>query len=201
MEDRRLWGMMQDYLDERGLDFPLAVENGWFPSSAAGDSWHRIVIPATNSRGMCFWQARAMSPKADKRYQSPHVPRMDSVIQVWPWTEALTDVVLVEGPMDALACAGVGYRGIAMMGATPSREVLDYLAVLCEGANILFVADRDAISEAQRVIRELSRRGRHITLLDPYPYKDIAAAPQDMRTTILESHFNHRGNHDGKRAH
>ena len=68
------WDSFHSYLQERGLSSSVAMVNGWYPSLEAGDSEKRIVMPATNSSGMAYWQARAIEKDVEPRYQSPPVP-------------------------------------------------------------------------------------------------------------------------------
>lgn len=108
---------MESYLTLRGLDYKTARHNGWYASLNAGDEHPRIVMPATNSCGLNFWQARAIDRGVEPRYQSPSVPRGDSVIQVYPLCKNWLPVLVVaEGPMDVLAAASCGIRGVALLG-------------------------------------------------------------------------------------
>ena len=55
--------------------------------------------------------------------------------------------VIVEGPMDALAAAGEGYYGFALMGNTPPPEVLNHVIALCTARGIVgavVVPDHDS---------------------------------------------------------
>ena len=118
---------MQHYLESRCLSFNLAVENGWYPSTVAGDIWGRIVIPATSKiPGNYYWQARAIQKGIEPRYQSPCASRGDAIVVVWPGQRVTRRQVgcVVEGPMDALAAAGVGCVGIALMGVMPPEAAL-----------------------------------------------------------------------------
>ncbi|MCI0561510.1 MAG: toprim domain-containing protein, partial [Nitrososphaera sp.] len=149
--DHRLWPKMKEYLASRELDFDLAKSNGWYPSHDAGDLFPRIVIPAMNKAGRSYWQARDMSGKAMKRYQSPKVPRGDSIIQTWPANKMhYRSFAIVEGPMDALAAAQTGLPGISLMGCNPTEETFKYLVNVLEGLSefCFVIQDRDATQEA-----------------------------------------------------
>ena len=96
------------YLKERGLSWDLAEENGWYPSRNAMDSFLRIVIPAlTTVKDHIYWQARAVSKNVHIRYQTPRGPRHGALVRVraLPDDEHTCEVVIVEGPLDALAVA------------------------------------------------------------------------------------------------
>src|SRR5437899_1821018 len=92
------------YLYERNLDPFLAEENGWYPSRKAADHDLRIVIPAVvRIPKQVYWQARAIG-SSHIRYQSPRGPREGALIYIAAeQTEPSNKVVVVEGPMDALA--------------------------------------------------------------------------------------------------
>lgn len=182
-----LWPMMQTYLKSRELDFECAKANLWYPSSTAGDGVNRIVMPATNLRGCAYWQARAMG-KEEPRYQSPSVPRSDSVIQVYPLnTDWLPMLIISEGPMDALAAATHGIRAIALMGLSPTDDTLATVKTFMEDVkHTMFFADRDALPETVELLRRCLKLNIHFTISSPEPYKDLAAIPKSKRNSILQ---------------
>ncbi len=187
----------REYLETRGLSWALAVQNGWYPSQHAGDWLTRIVIPALSSTpGHAYWQARAISPAAFIRYQSPKGPRLDAVIVVNPLPQPCAAAlkwepvtVLVEGPMDALAVAECGLVGIALMGATPGPTVLRSLYNRFKYGTAVFVMpDRDAVPEGQQTrlhLASLGKATRLINLADWTDKKDFASLPYATRRVIL----------------
>lgn len=190
-EDKYLWHRFEAYLRERGLNHALAKANRWYPSTTAGDNLPRIVIPCTNSMGVGFWQARAMVV-TEKRYQSPPVARGDSVVVVWPEPPCgayvdPTAMVVVEGPMCALAAAGEGCVGVAMMGSTPPPMVLNFISTLASNLPILVVGDSDALTEAARVAGGLAIRGRKTKAVMLYGAKDLAELPKEQRERYLRT--------------
>ena len=122
--DLRQSALMYCYLSDRDLDYELAVSNGWYPTVAKGP---RVVIPCINSAKFNYWQARTLLDHP-LRYDSPPIPRKDSVVMLWPREcgEHKT-VVITEGPMDALAAAEF-LPAIALMGGMPSQEVMSFVA-------------------------------------------------------------------------
>jgi hypothetical protein len=176
--------MMARYLYQRRLDYQLAVTNFWYGSYKAGDDSPRIVIPATSKiPGNVFWQARAMDDNP-KRWQSPHAPRGDAVIVVWP-TDRPTLSAVVEGPMDALAAAGAGVLGVALMGATPSQEALVLTATMIHGTICTVVADQDALQAAARWTAFLANVGVRVRMTYSAAYKDLADTPPAERLGVL----------------
>lgn len=188
-------GNAQDYLKERSLDSDLAKANGWFFSCNAGDEFPRIVIPAmTHKAGHVYWQARDVSGKAFIRYQSPKGPRHEALVKVMPYEMyQCPGIVVVEGPMDALAAAGAGYVGYALMGVQPSKATLMHLALLIEDTkdlDTLVLLDRDSGPHAMKVALFLASQGYHaVTGNLPGPEKDLAACPTSKREKFLSKSF------------
>lgn len=192
--DDRLVNKMVAYLINRGLSFALSQENGWYPSSQAGDHAARIVIPATSgNRANRFWQARAMDGNP-KRYQSPSAPRGDAIILVNPPKEPVGPLaastedhwLIVEGPLDALAAAALGYHSIAWMGTEPNNFSLGLTRKLIRGKILTMLADRDAIGSMSRFMGHLASLTRAARLLvPPVPWKDLAEMPYDARKHLL----------------
>ena len=186
------WNRMRSYLQDRNLDYDTARHNGWYPSLHAGDEAIRVVMPATNSQNIAYWQARSLNDE-EPRYQSPPVPRGDSVIQVWPRnTDYCPLTILCEGPMDALAAASHGIRGIALMGNNPTDETITMLRALLDQDDIVtYFTDRDAVPAAIDLVKKLSRVGVYITISDPSPYKDLASMPKRIRADVLQHYLAH----------
>jgi len=179
------------YLTRRHLDPALALANGWYPSYAAGDDALRIVIPAANTGCFPFWQARAVQPDVEPRYQSPHgVPREDSVVLVWSMGERRAGrpvVVVVEGPMDALAAAGTGADGVSLMGAMPPLIVFDHMARLfAQSTEFLVIPDTDMLHAGLALARYERRRGCLARLcVLPLGWKDLAELPPEARASLI----------------
>ena len=181
------------YLEERKLDPDLAKENGWFPSDNAGDEFLRIVIPAiTHKAGHIYWQARDVSGAAYIRYQSPKGPRHEALVKVIPHYEP-KGIVVVEGPMDALAAAGAGFIGYALMGMQPNKATLMHLALLIEDnseLDVLVLLDRDSGPHDMKVSLFLASQGYHaVTGQLPGPEKDLAACLPSKRAKFLSKSF------------
>lgn len=178
---------MRAYLDKRDLSFDLAVMNGWYESSCAGDDYPRVVIPAvTHVPGHAYWQARDTTGKAYLRYQTPKGPRYEALIQVLPLLD-LKGTVIVEGPMDALAAAGAGYAGIALMGMTPGYSTIVQLTKLLDRHKPVFVLlDRDSNDNAHKLAIKLAGLGVNSKVIFlPGPEKDLAQCTKLKRRKFL----------------
>lgn len=186
-----LWPAMQVYLEDRGLDYHLAVENGWYPSDQANDDFPRVVIPATSAiAGNVYWQARDLTGDANIRYQSPFASRGDAIVVVWPRGNParVKRAAMVEGPADALAAAGAGLLGVALMGSAPPWKALALAAKLCYDRLVLVVLDRDAAGcvSVTRTVPYLVQCGLQVKVVDPYPHKDLAKVPKELRQELLQ---------------
>ena len=95
---------MMEYLRDRDLSYTCARHNGWYATKLL-DGIPRVVIPATNLEGRRYWQARAMGPTAPlNRWKSARGSKNGSIVVCWPaHTNPKVKLVIVEGPMDALA--------------------------------------------------------------------------------------------------
>lgn len=178
------WPDMARYLLARDLSPSIAIANRWYPSRCAGDSLARIVMPAKRTDGKVFWQARAITEAAKTRYQSPHTGRGDAVIVVAPYDPKCrpTQAVMVEGPMDALAAAGLGFLGLAVMGNTPPASVLAHVDCLVQAMSVLHVvADADSLHLWSYKCAYFNHHGTRAQLVYPYPYKDLADMPHEVR--------------------
>lgn len=181
------------YLKERGLSWALAEANGWYPSRSAMDSFLRIVIPARSALfGHVYWQARAVSENVHRRYQTPRGPRHGALIKVevdpLEIDPGVSDsVVIVEGPMDALACAACGYDSIAIMGITPGELAIAHLINMVDRRPALVVLDNEPLaqSEAGRIAMRLASSGGKAHVAKLGTAKDLAAIRFEKRNLWL----------------
>lgn len=184
---------MRLYLQARCLSVDIALFNGWYESTDCNDNYKRVVIPAiTHKVGHVYWQARDIFGKAFIRYQSPKGPRHEALIRITPITLPL-GIVVVEGPMDALAAAGEGYLAFALMGMVPSDATLFHLALLIqdyEDQKIIVLLDRDSSAAAVKVVTFLASQGYDASMAQmPGPEKDLAECMPATRKRLLRQKF------------
>lgn len=172
------------YLQNRGLSSELALENGWYVSHKAGDGCVRVVIPCTHSNGRVYWQARAVDPGVAKRYQSPPYSAEGAFVLVWPEAKPV-GVVLVEGPMDALAAAECGFAGVAMMGNRPGNNLLLNVRAQFPGQAMTVVPDLDAIAAGAVTVGRLAIMGVSARLVIPVGAKDLSRMTSLGRRQLL----------------
>lgn len=180
----------KNYLVDRGLSAEVAEESGWYPSHNAGDYFLRIVIPAiTMKLGHVYWQARAVSPKAIIRYQTPKGPRHGALIYIAAEkVEPSQDVVVVEGPMDALAVAECGYDAVALMGMQPGDEAVQHLIKLVDQRYTLIVLDNEPVAQgaAVKLAAQLASAGSQTHVDRLKTEKDLATLRLSYRQFWLD---------------
>lgn len=178
------------YMKERGLSWELAEANGWYPSRNAMDNFLRIVIPAKSPvKDHVYWQARAISKNVHIRYQTPKGPRQGALITVdGDYLNAATSkVVIVEGPMDALAVADCGWDAIALMGMCPGALALSHLVKLVEKRPALIVLDNEPAAQAaaHSIAMCLASAGGKAHVEKLSYAKDLAAVVSKVRSVWL----------------
>jgi len=188
-ETRRLDGEMATYLYARHLSYTCARSNGWFPTDQL-DEYPRIVVPATNLAGQRFWQARVMSSSPEaKRWKSASGARNNSIVVCWPFhLHPQMKVIVVEGPMDALAAATAHHVGLAAMGKQSVGDVLTYVVHQADnifhGLGVVVVPDLDSVEFGARAVGELAFAGIKAEIRLP-PYEDLAALTKVERRALL----------------
>jgi len=98
--------------------------------------------------------------------------------------------IIVEGPMDALAAAGLGFPAIAILGVDPPKIVYDHVAQLVARSYMrnkaIIIPDMDRVARWQETQTELGQRGVRGELKQvPGGYKDLAECPLEVRKEFL----------------
>ena len=191
-ETKRLIPEMKVYLRRRDLSYTIAMENGWYPTEKVreSDPVIRIVIPATNKYGRPYWQARAMLPH-NLRYRSAKGGRFGSIILVWPLSPVRHDsrkpVILCEGPMDALAAAGLGYFSIATMGALFSSYAVKWVDEnIDRKVPVIVIPDLDLPDFGTENVAALAKTGRRVVMCLPEGGNDLAKMSKKAREALLK---------------
>lgn len=172
---------MYEYLDARELDYNLARSNGWYASITRGP---RIIIPCINTAGFNYWQARSMT-NHPIRYDSPPIPRKDSIVFLWAVGKKDT-IVITEGPCDALAAAE-WFPAIAIMGGSPSEEVMEHIRRKVRELGfrrVVLVPDRDNMEFLDKFMEFREDATLHVALPRA---KDLAAMPRWEREKLFNT--------------
>ena len=170
---------MREYLEGRDLNYGLAIYNGWYPGYYSGS---RIIVPCFRSNGTLWWQGRALPDNhSTLRWDSPSGPRGDAIAIVRPKTVS-NWCACVEGPMDALAMAELGYVGIAILGSNPSIAVIGHLAQVMTASDRILIPDSDAVDRWVHIQSCLVGFGINARIcLVEAGYKDVASMPLEDR--------------------
>lgn len=178
--DLKQSGLMYAYLNDRELDYELALANGWYPTVSRGP---RVVIPCINSARFNYWQARDITGTHPLRYDSPAIPRKDSIVFLWPKERKPGgSVIITEGPMDALAAAEF-LPAVALMGGSPSLEVMEFVEEKTSQLGLnhwVIVPDNDNTAMVETFIKH----DRGIEILLPSG-KDLAGMPRWEREKLI----------------
>lgn len=185
----RLRRHMEEYLVSRGLSPRIAEDNGWYPMIDYA-MCARVVIPASSLvNSWPYYQARLIveAHPSVNRYVSPAAPRGDALAVVFP-EKCVLGSIIVEGPMDALAAAGMGYVGIGLMGNTPNSLVLEHIEQIVTVYGQCFVIpDRDAFKEGAEITAKLWTRGIRCILKSITGAKDLAELSAERRRSLILS--------------
>jgi len=192
-ETKLLRVVMREYLRDRNLSYDVAaIANDWYPTKLL-DGIPRIVVPAQNLDGHRYWQARAMVPCSNQdRWRSATGSKGGSIVIVWP--PAITStmrLVVVEGPMDALAAATTGHLGFAAMGKINLKDVVHYIKtgfnfvqVFQSEEPVIIVPDLDYTNFGGLACKELALAGIKAEIRLP-DFEDLAAMSRDQREALL----------------
>lgn len=112
------------------------------------DGVPRLVVPFRDRQDMTAgFQARALTPDARVRWLGPHNPpgAAWSPIAWVPSTSGWSEVIICEGPGDALTAAGAGYNAIAVRGASLATkpDVIQAIADMLNGDPAIIAGDGD----------------------------------------------------------
>jgi 5S rRNA maturation endonuclease (ribonuclease M5) len=97
-------------------------------------------------------------------------------------------VIVVEGPMDALAAVACGYDAIALMGINPGEKALDHLKRLVRKRDTLVLLDSEpeATQAAHAVCMVLASTGTNARCATLQHTKDLASCGVAYRQEFLD---------------
>ena len=178
---QRRFGISEKQFEELDLGFDSgSVSGGKLRLSA--DRYHdvpRLVVPFNDFNGNPHYlQARSLRP-SEAKWSGPVNP----VGAAWGkygffsggtgWDE----VIVCEGPGDALTAVAVGYDALAIRGAglASNRALLDEITEGLKGRRIILAGDADEAGQkfANVLADELTRRGLNVYRL-VFPAKDLS---------------------------
>lgn len=139
---------------------------------AALDGTLRALVPfRTPSGEVVGWQARAVERDAKIRWTGPRNPKGASwsKLAFFPGAGGWSEVIVTEGPGDALTACAVGYDAIAIRGAAlaNSATVQEQLAEWTGDRPIILAGDNDTAGQTfnDRLAEALLTKGRTVSVL------------------------------------
>lgn len=181
------------------LRLGLGFDDGTLPAGKLGlsrDLYHdlpRLVVPFPRFDGTPHYlQARALSGAPKAKWSGPVNPE-GAAWGKYGFLRGETgwaDVIITEGPGDALTAVGVGYDALAIRGSglASSSRLMDEIAQGLTGRRVVVAGDADKAGETftAAICKALSERGLspHRLLL-PEGAKDVTA----WRETVGASAF------------
>lgn len=156
----------------------------------------RLVVPFRDLGGVARgFQARALAPDSTVRWLGPKSPEGASWAKVgyFPGLGGYDEVLITEGPGDALTGAAAGFDTIGVRGAglASNAAVIDAIVELTEGRPVIVAGDGDIAGRrfASSLAEVLIDRGVAVKLLPMRDGKDLtdwrADDPQRFHDDLL----------------
>jgi hypothetical protein len=141
------------YLKERGIlrETARSWKLGWARKGRYGG---RIIIPVECPNGFSF-TARDVTGKQEPRYLNPSGADHGKLLLGWNLHKIKGDVVIVEGPVDAIKLWQHGFPAIALMGKTLHLEQLIMLVEKPRDAAITVMLDPEENEAPFKVAEQL----------------------------------------------
>ncbi len=168
MAELKVGHRFRSYLERRGFrEVGQLIDDYDIHYSMASGPWKdRIVIPIYIDQRLVTWTARSIHPTAEIRYRT--LSKEKSVLPIkdilWNYDEiwgnaTAEDLVLVEGPFDALKLdfygKELGLRATCMFGSSISDNQIDLLSTLIY-RNLYILLDSGTYSKALGVQKRLA---------------------------------------------
>lgn len=138
-----------------------------------GGNVPRLVVPFRTPQGVARnFQARALDPSAKVRWQGPKSPEGGSWSPLgwFPGESGWSEVVIAEGPGDALTAAAVGYDTIGVAGAARVNNpaIVAEIAQWTMGRPVVIAGDGDAAGRqfSATLAKGLIELGAHVRVLN-----------------------------------
>ena len=145
----------------------------------------RLVVPFCDPQGVALgFQARAVDPAASIRWYGPKNPEQGSWSRLGFFFGGSTapEIVITEGPGDALVCASHGYDAIGVRGAGLAGSVVDRIVDWSAGRPVVVAGDGDAAGRqfTASLVTALSAAGVTVSRL-------VLPEGQDLSDVFLSS--------------
>lgn len=168
------------YLKQRGLRSRTAREWG-LGYCSAGRYAQRLVIPIICPVGKSF-TARDMTGNSAIRYLNPSEVDHRRLLIGWNMARTTGDLVICEGPLDAVKLWQHGISAVALGGKVLHDEQLAQLIDLSEDIAITVMLDPEAYEDALAVSARLSTHFKKVYL------SSLQSGTDPGSSTIREAH-------------
>ena len=135
----------------------------------------RVVVPLRDAAGRRRgWQARALG-SGEPRWTGPHKPSQGrwAAVGMLEGRGGWSEVMVTEGPSDALTAVSAGYDAIAITGASraSSPDVVDEVLAMLDGRVAVLAGDADPAGRAfnATLTDSLTSQGAHVKVLTVPP--------------------------------
>lgn len=161
------------YRERFGLGDDDALRMGLGFTTDLGGDIPRLVVPFRTPQGVARnFQARALDPAAKVRWQGPKSPEGGSWSPLgwFPGESGWPEVIVAEGPGDALTAAAVGYDTIGVAGAARVNNpaIIAEIAQWVTGRPVVIAGDGDAAGRqfSATLAKGLIELGAHVRVLN-----------------------------------
>jgi putative DNA primase/helicase len=163
----------------------------------APEGFERLIVPFMSPEGEALgWQARAMDNEARIRWIGPRNPQGSawSKIGYFAGGNGTDEVIVCEGPGDALTAAAAGYDSIAVRGAAQGNIASD-IAGWANGRRIVVIGDGDQSGKTfnSNLLSELLDLGANATVMPMREGSDIADWFSESPDTFQREFIRHVG--------
>jgi putative DNA primase/helicase len=163
-----------------------------------GGNVPRLVVPFRTPQGVARnFQARALDPAAKVRWQGPKSPEGGSWSPLgwFPGESGWSEVLIAEGPGDALTAAAVGYDTIGVAGAARVNNpaIVAEIAQWTTGRPVVIAGDGDAAGRqfSATLAKGLIELGAHVRVLNLPDGVDLndwrLADPAAFQTNLIRA--------------
>lgn len=187
------------YLAERGyaeyLDDPRFIERYQMQYESVGRFAYRAILPVFGPEGLLGWTGRAIGPAELKYVSYPSGAQLAGLLynelNALEGSNEYTDLILVEGPFDAIKFDWAALLGnlpvtaVALMGLaiTPEKARRLYRLFDCY-RRVWLCSDNDLPEEVFSLVQKLPTAQLRITSV-PEQFKDPGEMPIDEATKYL----------------
>jgi len=139
------------YLGTRGITRDTARHFG-MGYATSGLYARRLILPFDCPNGRSF-TARALDRAMEPRYRNPPDSGFSRLVYGWLNASPGADLVIVEGPLDAVGCYQHGIAAIALMGKALSDAQLAMIAKLRPSAVTVMLDPEEEIAPTMVALR------------------------------------------------